>query len=56
MAPKNTSAHNNISDLTWLPTTDVYGSNLVNSSYNAVTMSGGHVSPINMTQDSHGRL
>ncbi len=50
MSLQNSSAHNNISDLTWLPTTDVYGSNLINASYNAVTTSGGHVSPITMTQ------
>jgi Flp pilus assembly protein TadG len=50
MSPQNSSAHNNISDLTWLPTTDVYGSNLINSAYNPVTVSGGHITPISMTQ------
>jgi hypothetical protein len=50
MSPATSSAHNNISDLTWLPTTDVYGSNLLNGSYNAVSTSGGHISPISMTQ------
>jgi Flp pilus assembly protein TadG len=50
MSLKNTAAHNNISDLTWLPTTDVYGSNLINASYNPVSTSGGHVSPISMAQ------
>lgn len=42
--------HNSISDLAWLPTTDVYGSNLVNGSYRAVSTSGGHISPVSMTQ------
>ena len=42
--------HNSTADLAWLPQTDVYGNNLVNSSYNAVTTSGGHISPISMTQ------
>lgn len=42
--------HNSTADLAWLPTTDVYGNNLVNASYNAVTTSGGKISPISMTQ------
>ena len=50
MSLKNLAAHNNISDLIWLPTTDVYGNSLINASYNTVSTSGGHVSPINMTQ------
>src|SRR5665213_126999 len=50
MSPMTASAHNNVSDLTWLPTTDVYGSSHLNGSYNTVSTSGGHISPINMTQ------
>ena len=44
------SNHNSIADLAWLPTTDVYGNNLVNNTYNAVTTTGGHISPVSMTQ------
>jgi hypothetical protein len=44
------SNHNSLSDIAWLPTTDVYGSNLINASYNAVTgISGGHITSVNMT-------
>ena len=42
--------HNSVADLAWLPTTDVYGTNLVNANYRTVTVSGGHISPVNMTQ------
>ena len=42
--------HNSTADLAWLPMTDVYGNDLVNASYNSVTTSGGHISPISMTQ------
>lgn len=36
-------------DFSWIPTTDVYGSNLINASYNAVTnISGGHIGTISM--------
>lgn len=44
------SNHNSLTDLAWVPTTDVYGNNLLDASYNAVTTSGGHISPVNMTQ------
>ena len=50
MSLANQSAHNNISDLAWLPTTDVYGSNLINASYNAVSTSGGHITSMTMSQ------
>jgi hypothetical protein len=43
------SNHNDLSDLLWLPQRDVYGSNLLNGSYNAVSTSGGHISPVSMT-------
>jgi len=33
----NGSSSSNFSDLAWLPTTDVYGNNLINDSYNSVT-------------------
>ena len=42
--------HNSTADLAWLPTTDVYGNDLVNNSYRSVSTSGGHISPISMTQ------
>jgi len=49
MSPATNAAHNNISDLAWLPTTDVYGSSLINNSYNPVTgVSGGHITSISM--------
>ena len=44
-------AGNNIStnDILWLPTADVYGNNLINASYNAVTgISGGHITSVSM--------
>ena len=44
------NSHNNLNDIAWLPTRDVYGSNLIDASYNAVTIAGGHISPVNMTQ------
>ena len=44
------NSHNNLNDIAWLPTRDVYGSNLIDASYNAVTTAGGHISPVNMTQ------
>lgn len=48
------SDNNDLSDFAWLPTTDVYGTNLVNAAYNSVstaTLSGGtRISPVNMTQ------
>lgn len=44
------SNHNSRADLAWLPTSDVYGNNLLNASYNSVTTSSGKISPINMTQ------
>ena len=43
-------SHNSLTDLAWLPTNDVYGTNLLNGSYNSVSTAGGHISPINMTQ------
>jgi len=33
----NGSSSSNFSDFAWLPTTDVYGNNLINASYNSVT-------------------
>ena len=45
---------NDLSDFSWLPTSDVYGNNLINNSYNSVstaTLSGGtRISPVSMTQ------
>ena len=47
MSPTTTTSP---TDLAWLPTTDVYGTNLLNASYNAVSgVSGGHITPLNMT-------
>lgn len=47
-------SHNNLSDFAWLPTTDVYGNNLINAAYNSVTtanISGAaRISPVDMTQ------
>ncbi len=44
------SNHNSLTDLAWLPTTDIYGSNLINGSYNSVSgISGAHITSINMT-------
>jgi Flp pilus assembly protein TadG len=44
------SNHTSNSDIAWLPTTDIYGNNLINASYNSVSTSGGHVSPVTMAQ------
>jgi hypothetical protein len=44
------SNHNSLSDLAWIPTTDIYGNNLVNASYNSISgVSGGHITTVNMT-------
>ncbi len=41
--------HNSVSDLAWLPTRDVYGNNLINASYNAISgISGGHITTVTM--------
>ncbi len=44
------STNGSPADLSWLPTTDVYGSNLLNNPYNPVSTSGGHITPISMNQ------
>jgi len=36
-------------DLSWIPESDVYGNN-INTTYKAVTTSGGHITPLNMNQ------
>ena len=43
---------NSLTDFGWLPTTDVYGNNLINNAYYSVTTTNGgtRVSPVNMTQ------
>jgi hypothetical protein len=50
MATNHSTSGSTNSDLLWLPTTDVYGDSFINNSYNAVTVSGGHVTPITMDQ------
>jgi Flp pilus assembly protein TadG len=43
------SNHNSLSDFAWMPGTDVYGNNLINASYKAVTgISGSHITSISM--------
>jgi Flp pilus assembly protein TadG len=43
------SNHNSLSDLAWMPATDVYGSNLINASYNVVSgISGSHITTLTM--------
>ena len=41
--------HSTTSDLAWMPTRDVYGSNLINASYNTVSgISGSHITNLTM--------
>lgn len=41
------STHTANTDLAWLPTTDVYGTSLLDNSYNSITLSGGKI-PVSM--------
>ncbi len=44
------SNHSTTSDLAWMPTRDVYGSNLINASYNTVSgISGSHITNLAMS-------